>query len=62
VGSRGWALAVADAAFGLLGDRRRRNAMASAGPRAIDGRGARRAAQAIAALVGEGTAGMAGDW
>lgn len=57
VGSRGWAGAVADAALALLADGRRRKVMASAGPRAIDGRGAARAARAIAALAGAGTTG-----
>lgn len=57
VGSRGWAGAVADAAIALLADGRRRKAIAAAGPRAIDGRGAARVAQALAALIDEGTAG-----
>jgi len=51
IGSRAWADAVADTALALLVDARRRRRLAAAGRRAIDGRGAARAAQAIAALT-----------
>jgi spore coat polysaccharide biosynthesis predicted glycosyltransferase SpsG len=57
-GSGSRAAAIADAALALLADARRRRALASAGPRAIDGHGAARAARALEALA---AAAMAGE-
>jgi UDP:flavonoid glycosyltransferase YjiC (YdhE family) len=51
VGSGHWSEAVAAAVVDLLGDTDRRTRLARRGPRTIDGRGAARVADAIAALV-----------
>jgi UDP-N-acetylglucosamine:LPS N-acetylglucosamine transferase len=51
VGSDRWGRAVATAALDLLADAGRRSTLSARGPRAIDGRGAQRVAQAIAGLL-----------
>ena len=55
VGSNRWGQAVAAAALDLVSDAGRRSMLRAAGPRAIDGQGAARLAQALTALMGGGT-------